>query len=391
MSTVAGVIINLSGREARERYCVGGAYSCRQVRRQDDRAGWGTPQELAIADYLALAAGDLVFFFEQRQIFGIGRVVQMPMTARAALCNYPRSWDLSVDSGSTYLWEHEPNSDLSDHPFVVFFEPEPAWYTQGIDMDEALASDTHGYVRQLPFFAGVSFARFDDFEAAHLASLIRKANRSSDVYPSRHQSVHERAKRYLDQAPSAFSIDIDGLVRKYSERGLLRHEALLEAWLVDAFRNRWDLVSGIVGRPTQPTFVGHQVPASPFKPHEYIDRIDLLAYDIEKPTPGSPIPVADSYVLAEFKKADATVDDVRQTLKYVDWVAHEYQGGDYTGIAAFVASAGYPAAVQQVVVSEGKRSYVRPRRPYGSDTWDSLRLLQYRVADEGPAIMLDPV
>jgi len=387
---MAGVIINLSGAEARERYSTGGAYSYRQARRDEGRAGWGTAQEMAIADYLALAAGDLVFFFENRRIFGVGRIVRMPATTRAVLCNYAASWDLSRRPGAPYLWEDEPEDDLADHPFVVFFEPEPAWFREGIDMDEALASDTHGYVKQLPFFAGLSFALLDDFEAAHLAALIRKANLSGEAYPEGHHSVHDRARDCLAARPSVFDIDVDDFVRQYSEQGLLRHEALLEAWLVDAFRNRWGLVSGVVGRERCPTFVGHQIPASPFKPHEYIDRIDLLAYDIERPTPHSPIPVTHSYLLAELKRDAATVDDVRQTLKYVDWVAHEHQGGDYAGISAMMVSAGYPDSVRAVAHSEGRREYVRPRRPYDTNTWQSLRLVTYTVSDTGPAIRLQP-
>lgn len=390
MSTVAGVIINLSGREARERYCLGGAYSYRQSRPEPGRRGWGKNYEAAIADYLGLADGDLVFFFERRQIFGIGRIIRLPGSARAVLCNYRNAWDLSATPSGPYLWENEPDDDLRDHPFVVFFEPDPAWYEQGIDMDEALASDTHSYVKQLPFFAGVSFARLDDFEAAHLAGLIRKSNLAGAEYRTRHQNVHRRAAAYLRREDHGFDLDTDALVRQYSEGALVRHEALLEAWLVDALQNRWPLLRSIPGRKERPTFLGRQVPASPFKPHEYIDRIDLLAYDIEKPTASSMIPITNSYLIAELKKDEATVEDVRQTLKYVDWIAHEHQGGDYAGITALIVSAGYPDSVREIAASEGKRLYVKPRRPYGTETWESLHLMEYRVARRGPAIRLTP-
>lgn len=286
MQLLAGVIINLSGPEPRERYCTSGAYSYKQRRPAAGRRGWGQ-YEKALADYLALGDGDLVFFFENRRIYGTGRIVRLPGTERATLCNYPRSWDLWKDPEPMFLWDNEPEDDLVDHPFVVFFTPDPAWYTQGIDMDEALESDAHGYVRSLPFFSGVSFARIDAFEAAHLASLIRKANTAGDSYPDKHKEVHRRATRVLANHAKVFNIDVDALVQQYSEDQLLRHETLLEAWLIDAFRNRWELVRPIMGGRSQPTFVARQVPASPFKPPEYIDRIDLLAYNIEPPTPSS--------------------------------------------------------------------------------------------------------
>lgn len=50
---MAGVIINLSGVEPRERYCTYGAYSYRQERPGAGRRGWGQNHEGAIADYLA--------------------------------------------------------------------------------------------------------------------------------------------------------------------------------------------------------------------------------------------------------------------------------------------------------------------------------------------------
>lgn len=387
---MAGVIINLSGPEPRERYCTHGAYSYRQERPAPRRRGWGQNHEGAIADYLALSDADLVFFFERRRIFGIGRIVRMPGTARATLCNFAGSWDLFAAPQAPYLWDNEPEDSLGDHPFVVFFQPEPAWYKEGIDMDEALASDAHGYVKQLPFFHRVSFARLDDFEAAHLASLIRKANSSDTAYPTHHEGVHARARDVLASHPGLFDVDIDSLARQYTEGALIRHEALLEAWLIDAFQNRWELVRSAIGRDEQPAFVGRQVPASPFKPPNYIDKIDLLAYDIQRPTPTSPVPVAHSYLVAELKKGDATEDDVRQTLKYVDWVAHKEQGGDYAGICAMMVSAGYPDSVRGVAASEGRREYVRPRRPYDTRTWESLRLVTYEVCDAGAAIRLEP-
>lgn len=384
---MAGVIFNLSGPEPRERYSTSGTYSFLQERPPARARGWGN-HEKALADYLALQEGDLVFFFENRAIYGVGRIVQLRDSLRSTLCNYPYSWDLSEEVEDTFLWDNEPDSELANHPFVVFFEPDPAWYLQGIDMDEALTADTHAYVHALPFFWRTSFIRLDDFEAAHLAGLIRRANRDVACYPDLHGPVHARAQRLLTQAPASFDIDIDGLVRQYADRGVLRHEDLLEAWLVDAFSNRWELVAPIIERPEPPTFVGRQVVASPYKPPQYVDKIDLLAYEIERPTPGSSVPIAHSYHILELKKDRAAPEDITQALKYVDWVAHKRQGGDYADISAFVVSAGFPDEVRDFASSEGQRDYVRPRRPYVTATWQSLYLIEYSVATEGAAIRL---
>lgn len=388
---MAGVIFNLDGPESRIRYSKNGIYSTRMRRPEPSGYGWRTSGEATIADFVALKEDDLVFFFENRMIYGIGRVVKMPQVARAALCNYPRSWDIYQETlEETYLWTDEPDS-LLNHPFVVYSEPCPAWFKQGIDMDEALASDAHGYLSVLPFFAGVSFARLDDFEAAHLAALIRRSNQDGAQLERMDAQVHAQAKQLLSAGHQRFEIDTDALVRQYTEGDAVRHEALLEAWLMDACHNRWELVEGVMGRTRPWTFIGRQVPASPFKPPDYIDRADMLAYDIAPPTEVSRVPIASSYMVAELKKDRASADNIRQVLKYVDWIAHKYQGGDYAGISAMMVTAGYSDEIKQLAAEEGRRDYVRPRRPYDMNVWQSLKLVQYKVTDEGPAIALREV
>jgi len=150
---VAGIIINLGAGDALDRYRGCGAYSTILHRKGYTRKGWGTAGEATIADYLSVTEGDQVFLFSRRFIYGIGNVVRLPGARAAALSNYPQSWDLRIRFGGKALWCNEPD-DLADHPFVIFFEPSPHWFPNGVDMDEVLAADSHGYVASLPFFSG---------------------------------------------------------------------------------------------------------------------------------------------------------------------------------------------------------------------------------------------
>jgi hypothetical protein len=389
---VAGVLINLASREALERYCRWGAYSTLLRRPPPTRRGWGGAGEGTIADYLAVREGDLVFFFHERFIYGLGVVERFRGAGRAALCNYPRAWDLQVACEGGWLWEREPAAHgLGNHPFVLFFRPQPHWWQGGIDMDEALAADAHGYVSMLPFFWGLSFARLDDFETAHLAALVTRAGEGAAAFPDEHRSCHGEVQRRLDTCPGAYDIDVDALVRQHAAAGQVRHEALLEAWLVDAMVNRWWLVKECFGRQTAWSFVGRQVPASPFKPAAWVDRIDLLAYDIAPPVEGTRVPVARAYFAAELKRGAASAEDVVQAMKYVDWLAHRRQGGDYVGLRAAVVAAEFPREVREIARREAVRRYVRPRRPYGTSEWRNLRLIRYRVRPAGPALSLEPV
>lgn len=384
---MAGIIMNLGGEEPLERYRRCGAYSTRIQRKAYSARGWGRAHEATIADYLAMRPGDQVFLFRRRMLYGVGRVVQLSGGPRAALCNYPHSWDLQRPPERSALWGNEPG-EIVNHPFVLFFEPWPFWYVEGVDMDEALAADTHGYVSSLPFFSGVSFIRIDDFEAAHLVNLIARRNRGTKPVTSEHQRYHDLARETLAEAPDSYHIDVDALVRQYSADQRVRHEALLEAWVGDALTNQWEFVKGAFGREAPWSFVGRQVPASPFKPPEYVDRIDILAYDIGVPIPGLTIPSPHSYVVVEFKKDEATTDDVRQTMKYVDWIAHKKQGGEYEGVSAALVAAAFSDDLHEV---DFTRSYVKPRRPYDVGTWEGLRLIKYEVTECGPALSLTPL
>lgn len=385
-----GVLINLRGEEPLSRYRRCGVYATRMDRPPFSRQGWRPAGEGTIADYLALREGDLVFFFCGRLIYGIGRVVRLPGTRRAALCNYRYAWDLRVPPSGNLLWEDEPNDPL-DHPFVFFFEPYPRWFPHGVDMDEALSADAHGYVTILPFFARVSFARLDHFEAAHLAWLVARCEDDASDIPDEHERTHLRARECVAASPDEFEIDVDALVRQYSEGGQVRHEALLEAWFIDALTNRWGLVRDVFARDNPWAFVGRQVPASPFKPPEYVDRIDILAYDVAPAVPDCPIPVIRGYLAAELKAGAATMADVLQTMKYVDWIAQTRQGGEYVGIQAMLVAAEFPDEVLRAARTETTRRYVRPRRPYGTSEWCDFRLLRYAVQEDGPAIALERV
>lgn len=391
---MAGLVVSLRDTEALDRYREGGAYSTFLARPKDTMYGWRPAGEGTIADYLALRDGDLLFFFVERVIYGLGRVVALPRARRAALCNYRYAWDLGRQCDAPFLWQDEPD-DICHHPFVVFVEPHPAWWTQGIDMDEALGADARGYVTVLPFFSGVSFARVDEFETAHLAALLSRAANGSQTVRSRHKSRHAHAAALVKGHGGAFDMDVDALVRRHAKKRRLRHEALLEAWLVDALTDsqRWQLVRNVFGRSRPWTFVGWQVPASPFKPPQWIDRMDILAYDVA-PRPETDlirVPVAHSYFAAELKKGRASVDDVMQAMKYVDWLAHKYQGGDYAGISAAVIAADFPREVREHAGREGLRRYIRPRRPYGTSEWRDLLLIRYQVERQGAAISLEAV
>ena len=71
-------------------------------------------------------------------------------------------------------------------------------------------------------------------------------------------------------------------------------------------------------------YLSHQVEASPFKPIDYMDKIDVFGYRFLKGTS-----IISKYLIVENKNEAATLDTVNQITKYVDWIVKNYAYGNY--------------------------------------------------------------
>src|SRR4051812_44960519 len=96
--------------------------------------------------------------------------------------------------------------------------------------------------------------------------------------------------------------DISLRHEKAGETGLIYQLTSLEPETVDLF-GKWDYLS-------------HQVAASPFKPVDYMDKMDVFGY---RNIPGH-APTVAQYLVIELKKGIIGRDDLLQLMKYVDWV-----------------------------------------------------------------------
>src|SRR5699024_11229780 len=106
--------------------------------------------------------------------------------------------------------------------------------------------------------------------------------------------------------------------------GSLRHEMAIELGILDLITNnnsvfgKWDYLS-------------HQVIASPFKPIDYMDKMDIYGYRYIHN-----FDTISKYLIIEIKKDTANTNDLNQLMKYVDWVNQEESFGDYNMIEAFL-------------------------------------------------------
>ena len=97
-------------------------------------------------------------------------------------------------------------------------------------------------------------------------------------------------------------------------------------------------------------YLTQQLIASPFKPLDYIDKIDIYGYRYSVNYPGTP-KLKTRYLVIEIKKDKINKAAVEQTMKYVDWVCREYAAGDYSKIKAFAVGSG---AVRKIAAKNDK-------------------------------------
>ncbi|MGP4060237.1 endonuclease NucS domain-containing protein [Halobacillus sp. H74] len=140
----------------------------------------------------------------------------------------------------------------------------------------------------------------------------------------------------------------------------------IEAGIIDLLTKREENVFG------EWDYISHQIIASPFKPIDYMDKMDIFGYKFI-----SGYSTISRYLIIEIKKDKGTINAVEQLMKYVDWVNQEYSFGDYSMINAFLVAHNIPKEVIDFRNNHGKRNYIKDRRPAVPSEWNNIRLIEY--------------
>jgi len=354
-----------------------GVYGAR-LGSQPDRGYWHRTRIAILADFGAMEAGDNVYFFRDRFIYGIGKMVRVggdyrfdnfPGASQPSIFGYDEIRDgILVDSGP----------DSPRMRWLCTFQPAPYFFTEGVDMDDALASRPEAF-RMLRAMEGRSFVKLDHEENQALKNVLLRVNQDAlrepvieeNVYRDGSRDAHSRIARLSQLAD--YHLDIGNVVATLPERsgGALSQEYGLEASLLEQLRSREARTTGVFG-PWD--YLSRQVIASPFKPIKYADAMDIFGYrfiDGHEPS------VAD-FLIIENKKGCAREPDVLQLMKYVDWVRDEYAQNDYSSIKAFLVAHSFADGLLEYVEAVAKRYYTVFRRTPKSAVWNDLQLVRYR-------------
>jgi hypothetical protein len=335
---------------------------------------WNKPYEATFGDYATMHEGDNVYFFINRKIYGIGVLTNVGNDCK--YFNYPTASTPSVQDYLTVqpnlLWDQGPKS--VDQRCICSFRPDPCFFRDGVDMDDVLSSNPMAF-KMLRVIWKVSFIKFDDIENQAFRDILIKRNQNAlaRITPDNVFSfapANERMAERLRVNDHRMQNGISVILDQAAEGTVIRHEMAIEAGILHQLSAREPSTYGIFGNWD---YLSQQVVASPFKPVDYMDRMDIFGYSYvpeHKPT-------ISKHLIIEIKKDAAEPDNVEQVMRYVDWVKDEYTHGDYSTIQAFLVAYDFDGSVIERKNRVGKRKYIIGVRPARSLEWDNLRLIRY--------------
>ncbi|MBF0344287.1 MAG: hypothetical protein HQL06_08655 [Nitrospirae bacterium] len=369
---MAGYIFNLDSIESLELYISCGIYA---TKLSAPVGIWKKHHEATFADYATMKQQDNIYFFIDRKIYGIGELVNIESDCKFS--NFPeagcaRAFDYT-DMKDALVWDEGGFS--VNQRWLCCFKPSPFFFSTGVDMDDILSSNPSAF-RMLRAFWKVSFLKFDDVENQAFKDVLLKYNQhalsapqeSINIFKSDYEGFHKAIVERL-RTPS-YSLDVRTILGSCAEDDYLKHEMAIEAGILYQLSYEDQRTLETFGRWD---YLSHQVVASPFKPIDYMDKMDLFGYAYIKGFE----PTRSKYLVGEIKKAAALPQDIEQLLKYVDWVKDEYAYGDYDMIHAFLVAYDFDASTIVHKNEVAKRRYTIGRRPAKTLQWDNLKLIKY--------------
>lgn len=360
---MAGYIFTLNSLESLKEIAQSGVYSTNLKIPQNT---WGPHHEGTFADYLSMKAGDNVYFFHQRKIYGIGRLIDV--AGSCVHLNFPGADQPNSDSFNVLQNQMILNDSTENlnNRFICTFEGGPFLFEKGVDMDEVLASQPAAF-RMLRAFWKLSFVKIDDVENQALFDYILKVNEDfingNEGYFERRDTIHRRIEQL--HTPDYFA-NSNEIVRAVVNGQKLGHEMAVEAAIIDYISRQ--TANNIFGNWD---YISHQVIASPFKPIDYMDKMDVFGYRYI-----TGYRTISKYLMMELKKDAANIEVINQAMKYVDWIEQEYSH-DYSMIEAFVVANDFSQEVIDERNTAARRFYTKGRTPAVTYEWTNLRLIQY--------------
>lgn len=361
---MAGFVFNLDSMESLNSCIENGLYSTNLSPPVNNI--WKIHHEGTFADFFAMKPGDNVYFFIKRKIYGIGQLVNLGEECYSL--NYPDSDVPNTFNGVNKREEMliDINGTGINNRCICYFNPGPAFFRDGVDMDDVLSSNPFSF-RILRAFWKLSFLKLPDAENQALKDVLLVRNEQNLNSKVSHFPYYEEKHREIQtKLCTKYSFNHQKLLMYASKKDMIKHEMAIEASLLSMMSKtstlfgNWDYLS-------------HQVIASPFKAIDYMDKMDIFGYRFIQG-----FKTISKYLCIEIKKDAAKRDSIDQIMKYVDWINNEYTYGNYEMIEAFVVAYEIPPEVVEYKNEIAVRNYMQGLRPTISKTWTNVRLIEYK-------------
>lgn len=365
---MAGYIVTLNNEQALRECIETGIYSTNLS--SPNNGKWRVHHEGTFADYFGMEEGDNIYFFIKRKIYGIGELINH--NGDCKFWNY-----IGAEKPIDYIYEDVKGSmilkgeeNLNNRCFCLF-KAYPNFFKQGIDMDDVLSSNPTKF-KMLRAFWKLSFVKIDEDENKALRDIILKRNeehifKNNDCSFEYNENLQ---KKIIENVNENYIMKSNSLLESCSNGNHIGHEMAIEAAMIDLLTNDKSSIFG------NWDYISHQVIASPFKPIDYMDKMDVFGFRNIKG-----FDTVSKYLIIELKKDKAEKEVIDQVMKYVDWVNEEYAYGDYGMIEAFVVAYDFSKEVIDYRNEICKRNYTKGRRPTVAAEWKSVKLIQYRYND----------
>ncbi len=322
-------------------------------------------------DLITMKHGDNIYFLSDRKLYGIGAAYRIGTD-----CKYDNYIGASMMLPDCMI---APDSYLTTNStrarWVFFFAPDPHFFKVGVDMDDVLRYRPSAF-KMLRAFEGLTFIKIDDEENRALKEFISLANEAAyedierSVFPT-DSSLHNGIAR-LDLEPHI--MDINTALVPEGNDAFVVSEMFIESALLQSLSSgennafgKWD-------------YITHQLIASPFKPLQYIDKIDVFGYRFSQRYSGEPKLIT-KYLLVELKKERINRAALEQTMQYVDWVCQEYASGDYSKIEAYVVGNSAVRDIRNIRDDVCQRAFIASTHPAKPKKWNDLHLVRYDITD----------
>lgn len=367
---MAGYIFSLGKENSQEmlKKCIyNGVYSTNMKEITSETRNF-IPFEGTFADYCSMKPGDNIYFFTNRKIYGIGELIYLGKDCK--FLNYPTSSNPSPVNFSEVANQLILSADLGNenNRWLCVFKPSPFFYCTPVDMDDVLLYKPDTF-KSLRTFWKKSFTKITDEENNSLKEYILLKNQNNtncfEYSDNFHKSNYDKFNN--DDYLFSYKPILDFATRD----NIIRHEMALESAIVLELSSSNNLLLG------NWDYISHQVEASPFKPIDYMDKIDIFGYKFLPNTQ-----VISKYLIIENKNEEATLEVAEQISKYIDWVVKTYAYGNYDMVEAYIIAPKFSEDLLNNGKSIVERKYIVSSHPVENKAWNNLKFISYSYKDK---------